>query len=81
VRLCCEDVRYHLSYLQDALAFQEPLIFTAYLTWISAFLETRRLTPQMLHLSLHYLADEIAQTLPAGIAAPAFQLLSSTAAA
>jgi len=79
--LCYEDVRYHLSFLQDALGFQEPQIFTDYLAWISGFLEARRLTPQMLHLSLSYLAQEIEQSMPAGSATAALQLLRSTAVA
>lgn len=75
--LCRQDNLYHLSYLQDALAFQDPRIFTDYLTWISAFLEARRLTPQMLHLAMGYLAEEIEAALPAVTAAPAVQLLRS----
>ncbi len=44
--LCRREMRYHLSYLQDALGYQEPELFTAYLAWFTAYKEARRIVPR-----------------------------------
>lgn len=38
-RRCEDDCRYHLSYLADALALQDPAILYGYVKWVGGFLE------------------------------------------
>lgn len=36
---CLEDARYHLDYLQEALAGDAPLLFLAYIDWVRSLLQ------------------------------------------
>jgi hypothetical protein len=78
--LYLRENRYYLSYLQDALGWQEPELFSGYLTWFSSYKEARRMVPQMQHQSLSRLADELPRLLPEPEAASAINLINASLA-
>ena len=70
-----QDLRYHLSYLTDALALDRPDLFTSYAAWVAGFLPTVGATVAGLRAGLQALNDALAAELPAA-APPARDLLA-----
>jgi hypothetical protein len=68
------DLRYHLSYLTDALALDRPDLFVSYAAWVAGFLPTVGATVAGLRAGLQALGDALTAELPAA-AAPARDLL------
>jgi hypothetical protein len=69
------DLRYHLSYLTDALALDRPDLFTSYAAWVAGFLPTVGASVAGLRAGLRALGDALAAELP-GEAPPARDLLA-----
>lgn len=63
------DMRYHLSYLEDAAAFGQPELFLQYVQWVRHFLMEFGLRPAGLAGSLQALDEALEQTLSAESAA------------
>ena len=59
------DLRYHLSYLTDALALDRPDLFISYAAWVAGFLPTVGATVTGLRAGLLALAGALAAELPA----------------
>ncbi len=59
------DLRYHLSYLTDALALDRPDLFTSYAAWVAGFLPTVGATVAGLRAGLQALDDALTAELPA----------------
>jgi hypothetical protein len=76
--LCLRENRYYLSFLQDALGWQNPQLFTDYLAWFSSYKEARRIMPQMLNHALAYQAEEIKRLLPEAEAQQAVELIEAS---
>jgi hypothetical protein len=72
---CCEDLRYHLSYLADAIALDRGNVFTAYVEWIGGFLERRGVAIEHLRESLQVMRDVVLQQHDLAAAAPPVQTL------
>ena len=58
---CLEDLRYHVSYLADALANERPHLFADYVRWLAGFLERHGVPTEYLLGTLVAL-DEALQT-------------------
>lgn len=61
---CQADTLYFLSYLQDAAANQNPLLFREHIHWMRGFLVNQGLDPADLELALTLLRAEITAALP-----------------
>ncbi len=59
------DMRYHLSYLEDATALERPELFTQYVQWVRQFLMEFGLRPAGLTGALQALDEALTQMLPA----------------
>jgi hypothetical protein len=58
-RRCHDDFLYHLSYLADAIANEQPAHFAAYLTWIKGFLARRGVPEAHLQEALIVLEESL----------------------
>lgn len=71
------DMRYHLSYLEDAAALERPELFTQYAQWVRQFLMEFGLRPAGLAGALQALDEALMQMLPAESAAVFTAMLRS----
>ncbi len=65
IKLYIEDTRYHLSYLAESIAANEPVLFNEYLAWAKTFFANLPVTDEEIILNLELLRDKLAGTLPA----------------
>ncbi|PRP93498.1 cobalamin B12-binding domain-containing protein [Enhygromyxa salina] len=54
---CLEDAHYHLSYLEQALAADSPVLFTSYVQWARSMLESRGVPVADLDMNLRCLLE------------------------
>jgi methanogenic corrinoid protein MtbC1 len=81
-RLACkEDLRFHLSFLDGALAVGEARMLTDYVRWLASVLESRSIPKASLEASLTALAEFFVQNLPIDQARPVQDLLQASRAA
>lgn len=63
IDLHLEDTRYHLSYLAESIAANEPLLFYEYLSWAKSFFANLPVTDEEIILNLELLRDELEKKL------------------
>jgi methanogenic corrinoid protein MtbC1 len=59
-----EDTKFHLSYLSQAIANNEPVLFNEYLAWAKTFFNNLPVTDEEIIVNLELLRDEIEMNLP-----------------
>jgi MerR family transcriptional regulator, light-induced transcriptional regulator len=59
-----EDTQYHLSYLAESIAANEPVLFNEYLGWAKTFFSTLPVTDEEIILNLKLIRDSLAANLP-----------------
>jgi MerR family transcriptional regulator, light-induced transcriptional regulator len=69
------DVGYHLAYLTEALAADEPALFCEYLAWVKALFAGLKLPEDALAITLEITRQVIIERLPPDQAQPAVDLL------
>jgi len=63
IGLYLEDTRYHLSYLSESIATNEPVFFNEYLAWAKAFFANLDVSDEEIILNLELLRDELQKEL------------------
>ncbi|WP_026464863.1 cobalamin-dependent protein [Adhaeribacter aquaticus] len=61
---CLQDVRYHLSYLSEAILSSSPLLFKDYIGWAQQMLAARNIPAKDLIVNINCLKEVLAQRLP-----------------
>jgi methanogenic corrinoid protein MtbC1 len=74
-----QDAEYLLSFLADALAAGEPVLFTQYLSWAKVFFANLKLPADMLSETLRLTAAVLAEKLPAGAREAAGEVVAAGA--
>lgn len=64
INLYREDTGYHLSYLAESIANNEPILFNEYLSWAKIFFENLPVTNEEIILNLELLRDALTDNLP-----------------
>jgi methanogenic corrinoid protein MtbC1 len=80
-RACRDDLRFHLAFLDGALAAEEPAAFADYVAWLAGILESRSVPTASLAASLELLADFFASHLTPGQSAVVGSVLATGGAA
>ncbi len=78
---CLEDARYHLRYLSEAVAAEEPALFVHYATWAKTMLVARNVAVEDLIANLEMMLDVLRKELPAPMQIPAVDYVKSAIAA
>lgn len=80
-RACREDLRFHLAYLDGALAARDAAVFGAYIAWLAGVLESRGVPTVSLATSIDLLTAFFTARLPAAGAAAVAAILAGGSAA
>jgi signal transduction histidine kinase len=78
---CREDAVFHLSYLAEAVAIDQPALFADYVAWAQVMLAGRGIPAEDLVENLRVLGDVLARELPGGMAAVAAGVIEAGLAA
>jgi MerR family transcriptional regulator, light-induced transcriptional regulator len=61
---CLEDARYHLKYLSEAVAAEEPVLFADYIAWANTMLTSRSIPVEDLLFNLEVMQSVLQEQLP-----------------
>lgn len=64
--LCLQDIRYHLSYLSEALSSRSPQLFTDYVEWAAVLLRSQGTPQEDLEENLGIIHEVLKERLPHG---------------
>lgn len=67
-KLCLQDVKYHLSYLGEALELSSLTLFLDYIVWVKDLLNNLKLPPQDLIVNIECIKEVLSREAPAGCA-------------
>lgn len=67
-KLCLQDVKYHLSYLGEALEVSSLSLFLDYMVWVKDLLSNLKLPPQDLIVNVECIKEVLIEETPAGCA-------------
>ncbi|MDB6153100.1 MAG: cobalamin B12-binding domain protein [Chthoniobacteraceae bacterium] len=75
---CVQDAGYHLSYLAEAVATDNPNLFADYIGWTKIMLARRGVPASDLALHLESMAEILNEILPAALSPPARQIVEQS---
>jgi MerR family transcriptional regulator, light-induced transcriptional regulator len=64
ISACLQDIKYHLSYLAEALAAAQPVLFIEYISWAQTLFASLHIDPQCLAGNLQVISDVLEKRLP-----------------
>lgn len=67
-KVCLQDIKYHLSYLGEALEVSSLSLFLDYIVWAKGLLNNLKLPPQDLIVNVECIKEVLAEETPAGCA-------------
>jgi MerR family transcriptional regulator, light-induced transcriptional regulator len=74
---CREDAAYHLSYLNQALIFENPALFADYVAWVKVVLTQRNIPLADLELNLRIIGEVLQEHLPEDLGETASTYIAS----
>jgi methanogenic corrinoid protein MtbC1 len=74
---CLQDAGYHLAYLSEAIAADNPDLFADYIAWAKVMLAGRGIPSEDLAANLRFLRQSIRDVLPEELSAPACAIVEN----